>query len=254
LVHQVLELAEREARQALGELVDYGILLRQQSYYEVSHPLLHIYARQELLAQNDPAIRRNVLERVVRALDDRFPKVEFTTWAQCEALLPHVQACATLLEEQGLVLLKACLLLNRAGWYLRERARYTQSVVLLQLGLTCYEQLADETAPGLGSLLNNLAMLYRAQGKYAKAKPLYQRALAIYEQQVGPAHPYTATSLHNLASLYQAQGKYAEAEPLLQRALAICEQQLGASHPTTKIIRQNYTSLLQDFSPRNEKH
>jgi hypothetical protein len=40
----------------------------------------------------------------------------------------------------------------------------------------------------------------------------------------------------------------------LQRALAICEQQLGASHPTTKIIRQNYTSLLQDFSPRNEKH
>src|SRR5215469_1498308 len=41
LVRQVLGLAGRETRQALGELVNYGILLRQQSDYEVSHPLLH---------------------------------------------------------------------------------------------------------------------------------------------------------------------------------------------------------------------
>src|SRR5215469_1114045 len=81
---------------------------------------------------------------------------------------PHVQACATLLEEQGLVLLEACCLLNRAGWYLRERGRYAQAAVLLQLGLTFYEQLADETAPGLGSLLNNLALLYQALGQYAQ--------------------------------------------------------------------------------------
>lgn len=161
LASQVLELAESEARQALGELVNYGILVRQQSHYEVSHPLLHTYAREELLPQDDLATRRDLLKRVVRVLNERFPQVKFATCSQCEGLLPHVQTCATLLEEQGLVLLNTGLLLNRAGWYLRERGRHTQAAVLLQLGLTLYEQLADETAPGLGSLLNNLALLYQ---------------------------------------------------------------------------------------------
>ena len=254
LVGQILELAERETRQALGELVNYGILLRQQSHYEVSHALLHTYARQELVAQDDPATRLDALERVVRVLNDRFPEVEFRTWARCEALLPHVQACAMVLEEQGLVLLEACLLLNRAGWYLREQGHYAQSVVLLQLGLTCYEQVADETALGLESLLNNLAVLYRAQGKYTEAEPLYQRALHYDERVWGSDDPETAKSINNLAVLYRDQGKYAAAEPLLQRALAICEHELGAGHPTTQIVRQNYTLLLQDFSPQNEQH
>src|SRR6266436_4465677 len=57
-----------------GELVNYGILLRQQSHYEVSHPLLHTHARRELLPQDNPATRRDLLERVVRVLRGQFPQ------------------------------------------------------------------------------------------------------------------------------------------------------------------------------------
>ena len=245
LVSQILELSEREARQALGELVNYGILLRQQSHYEVSHPLLHTYARRELLPQDNPATRRDLLERVVRVLRGQFPQVEFTTWARCEALLPHVQACATLLEEQGLVLLEACVLLNRAGWYLRERGRYAQSAVLLHLGLTFYERLADEEAIGLGSLLNNLGLLYQAQGQYTQVIAYAERALHYDERVRGSDDPETAKSINNLASLYWAQGKYPEAEPLYQRSLAIREQQLGPTHPNTATGLNNLAQLYQ---------
>jgi tetratricopeptide (TPR) repeat protein len=246
LVSQILELAERETRQALGELVNYGVLLRQQSLYEVSHPLLYTYARQELLTQNDLAFQHELLARVVQVLVEKFPMVEYATWAQCEALMPHVQACATLLKEHGLVLLEAGNMLIRAGWYLRERGRYIQSAVLLQLGFTFYEQLADETASRMGSLLNNLALLYEALGRYEEAMPLLQRALAISEHELGPTHPDTASNLNNLALLYEALGKYEEAVLLSQRGLAISEQQLGANHPDTAASLNNLAMSYQN--------
>jgi predicted transcriptional regulator len=68
LVTQALELSEDGVRRALRELVNYGLLVRQQSGYEVSHPLIHTYARQESVARHDPASQRTLLERIVRVL------------------------------------------------------------------------------------------------------------------------------------------------------------------------------------------
>jgi tetratricopeptide (TPR) repeat protein len=254
LVAETLQLAEEETRRALGELVTYGLLVRVGASYEVSHPLIHTYARQVLLAGEEATQQAALVARLVTVLTEHFPEVDHPNWEACEQLVPHIQACAAQLEQQSKAQVEAAVLFVQAGRYLRDRARYEQAAPLLQRALAIREQQLGPNHPNTASSLNNLAMLYRAQGKYAEAEPLYQRALAIYEQQLGPHHPDTATSLNNLALLYRAQGKYAEAEPLLQRALAISEQQLGASHPTTKIIRQNYTSLLQDFSPRNEKN
>jgi hypothetical protein len=73
LIAQTLELSEDVARRALGELVNCGLLVRQQSRYEVSHPLIHTYAREELVAQDDPASQCMLLERMVRVLDEQFP-------------------------------------------------------------------------------------------------------------------------------------------------------------------------------------
>jgi len=120
----------------------------------------------------------------------------------------------------------------------------------------CAAQLGQQSIAQVeaAALFVQAGQYLQERARYEQAAPLYQRALAIREQELGPHHPDTARSLNNLAQLYWAQGKYPEAEPLYQRALAIYEQELGASHPSTKIVRQNYTSLLQDFSPRNEKH
>jgi len=71
LVAQTLELSEEVARRALGELVNYGLLVHQQSRYEVSHPLIHTYAREELVAQDNLVSQRALLERIVPVLPTR---------------------------------------------------------------------------------------------------------------------------------------------------------------------------------------
>jgi len=254
LVTQTLELSEEASRRALGELVNYGVLVRQQSRYEVSHPLIHTYARQALLAGEEATQQAAILARLITVLTEHFPEVDHPNWEACERLVPHIQACAAHLELQGTAQAEAAALFDQAGQYLQDRARYEQAALLLQRALAIREQQVGPHHPHTATSLNNLALLYRAQGKYPEAELLLQRALAIREHELGSDHPDTATSLNNLARLYRAQGKYAEAEPLYQRALAICEQQLGASHPMTTVVRQNYTALLQDFSPLNEQN
>jgi tetratricopeptide (TPR) repeat protein len=252
LVAGVMELAPRAASRALGELVDYGMLVQVGMAYEVSHPLIHTYASQVLLAQDESAAHRARLERLVRVLDEQFPQVEYASWTRCEELLPHVQACAALLEQHQLVFEEAGSLLTRAGWYLRERGQYLQAALLLQQALTLCEHALGSEHSYLGVILNNLALLYQAQGQYARAIPYAQRAVDFDEQTRGPDHSETAKSLDNLAQLYRAQGRYAEAEPLYQRALAILEKALPPDHPSLVIGLENYAALLRQLQRTDE--
>ncbi len=254
VVTNVVQVAARAASRALGELVDYGLLVRVGSSYEVSHPLIHSYARQVRLSGQEATRQAALVARLVTVLTEHFPEVDHPNWEACERLVPHIQACAAHLEQQSTAQVEAAALFGQAGRYLRDRARYEQAALLYQRALAIREQQLGPDHPDTATSLNNLAELYKSQGKYIEAEPLYQRAIAIDEKALGPEHPGLATDLNNLAGLYWAQGKYAEAVPLYQRALAICEHELGASHPTTRIVRQNYTLLLQDFSPRNEKN
>jgi tetratricopeptide (TPR) repeat protein len=246
LVTQTLELSEEASRRALGELVNYGLLMRQQSRYEVSHPLIHTYARQVLLAGQEATRQAALVARLVTVLTEHFPEVDYSNWEVCERLVPHIQACAAQLEQQNTAQAGAAALFMNAGRYLQDRGRYEQAAPLLQRALAIYEQQVGPTHPDTAYSLNSLARLYRAQGSYAEAEPLFQRALAICEQELGPHHPNTATSLNHLASLYQDQGKYAEAEPLFQRALVIYEQQLGSDHLDMAGSLNNLALLYRD--------
>jgi tetratricopeptide (TPR) repeat protein len=155
----------------------------------------------------------------------------------------HALLCATWIEQEQMTFPEAARLLNQAGYYLNERARYVEAEPLYQRALAICEQQLGPDHPDTATSLNNLAGLYQDQGKYEQAEPLFQRALSIKEQQLGPEHPSTANSLNNLAGLYRAQGKYEQAEPLYVRALAIREQQLGTEHPDTAGSLNNLAAL-----------
>ncbi len=73
------------------------------------------------------AEQRKWAERAVRAVNRAFPSPEYANWARCERLLPQAQACAGLVEEWGLEFEQAAQLLNEAGRYLHERARYGEA-------------------------------------------------------------------------------------------------------------------------------
>ncbi|MDQ2887901.1 MAG: tetratricopeptide repeat protein, partial [Chloroflexota bacterium] len=192
-------------------------------------------------------------QRAVLAVSAARPDVtDVKQWPACERWLPHALLCATWIEQLPISSPKAVLLLNDAGYYLKQRGRYREVEPLYQQGLAIDTEVYGPEHPEVATDLNNLAALYRAQGKYEQAESLYQRALVIREQQLGAQHSDTATSLNNLAGLYRAQGKYEQAEPLYQRALAIVEQVLGPDHPNTKVVRGNYAGLLRAIGREEE--
>jgi tetratricopeptide (TPR) repeat protein len=183
----------------------------------------------------DAADRQCWAQRAIRAVNATLPAVEHANWPQWERLLAHAQACTEWIEPEGLHLQEVAAVLQQAGWYLTERARYSEAEPLLAQAYQMSEQ--EQGAEHLDTARDalTLAYLYRVQGKYEQAEPLHVRALAIYEQQLGPLHPDTAQSLNNLAGFYHKRGRDEEAEPLFRRALTIREQTLGPDHPDTAL-------------------
>jgi tetratricopeptide (TPR) repeat protein len=209
--------------QAIEALRAYSLVGRDPGLQTLSvHRLVQAVVRDVL----DASGKQLWAERAIRAVNAALPPVEHANWPQWERLLAHVQACAAWMEPQKIHLQEAARLLQQTGWYLTERARYSEAEPLLERAyqVSAQEQGAEHLDTARDAL--TLAYLFKTQ-------------------QLGPLHPSTASSLNNLAELYRVQGKYEQAEPLYVRSLAICEQQLGPLHPTTQIIRGNYSALLR---------
>jgi tetratricopeptide (TPR) repeat protein len=164
-------------------------------------------------------------QRALLAVNTAFPHNEYTSWPQCEQLLPQALAVIEHVERFHIFLPEAGRLLNETASYLQDRARYTAAEPLYQRALALRTQLLGSDHLEVATSLNGLANLYAQQGKEAEAEPLYRQALAIREHRLGPDHPDVATLLNNLAILYQRQAKEAEAERLYQQALSIWQQQ-----------------------------
>jgi class 3 adenylate cyclase/tetratricopeptide (TPR) repeat protein len=228
--------------EVLEPLIQYSLIHRDLSSrtYNI-HRLVQAVLRDGM----DEATQRQWAERAVRAVNRAFPNVEFSRWGLCERLITHAQVCAELIEKWDFEFEEAARLLNNAGGYLYERARFNEAKPLFERALRIREKALGSDHPNVAASLNNLAGLYNSQGKYAEAEPLYKRALEIDEKALGKDHPDVATDLNNLAGLYRAQGKYAEAEPLYKRALEIMEKALGSDHPDVATSLNNLALLYK---------
>jgi tetratricopeptide (TPR) repeat protein len=226
--------------EAVSEVFKYSLLRRNPNARILEiHRLVQAVLKQGM----DEATQRLWAGRAVRAVTLAFPPVEFSSWTDCDRLLPHARACAELVNQWGFEFPEAADLLNWAGLYLYGRGRYTDAEPLYGRALAIREKTLGPEHLGVANSLNNLAVLYRAQGQYAKAEPLFQRALTIRKKVLGPEHPYLATSLNNLAGLYDTQGQYAKAEPLYLRALATREMAVGPEHPGLALSLNNLAVL-----------
>ena len=229
--------------EAIEALSSFSLLKRNVETRTLNVPRLVQVVLKERM---DKKTHKLWAERAIYVVSASFPPGRFENWEQCQRLLPHALACATLIEEYHFDFADAAELLTNTGWYLREHARFAGVEDLLKRALVIYEHLPKPSYQAYGVTLNELAQLYQDQGKYAEAEPLFQQALSIKEQHLGPEHPETASTLDNLAFLYYKQGRYTEAEPLYQRALKIKEHQLGLEHPETASTLDNLAQLYQD--------
>ncbi len=195
--------------------------------------IIHRLVQAVLKESMDEQMQRQWAERAVCAVNAAFPEGYFESWNRCQECLPHVLACAQVIEQYNLLLADAALLLQRAGAHAQERAQYRSAELLLQQSIPICQQVLGFESPQTVQSLNYLGETYHEQGKYEQAEPLFQQALAIHEHLFGAEHPRTATSINNLAVLSYYQGKYEQAEPLYRRALAIRERVLGFEHQET---------------------
>ncbi len=184
-------------------------------------------------------------ERFIAGLQKSFPEVKFENWPVCSRLISQTFSALTTIEHFKIETETSARLLNQAGIFFYEQARYVQAELLYKQALGIKERVLGLEHPETAVSLNNLGMLYESQGRYWEAESLLKRALEIRERVFGVEHPETAVSLNNLAELFRFQGRHAEAEPLGERALGICERVLGPEHSDTARCLNNLALLYK---------
>lgn len=184
LVQDILMLSEQLARQTLNSLVNQSVLRRPDQNYEVSHPLIHTFAIEQIFFRAETPL--SLSYEAISKWQEQFVNTLSTHFEQSD---PYDRSDFTL-------------------WYPHV------------LRLLFVHSLTTEQSLKAASLFNFAGIDAFIQGKHVEAESLLVRALAIREQQLKADHSDIVISFHNLALLYQDQGKYIEAEPLLGRAWA----------------------------------
>jgi tetratricopeptide (TPR) repeat protein len=213
---------------AVESLQQYSLIGATEDALSV-HRLVQAVTRDRL----QDNLRKAWAEVAVRLVNAAFPNVEVQTWPTCAQLLSHAfvtveHARALKIEDE-----QTSRLLNQVGFYLRERALFTEARTALEQALAMRERVLGSDHPDTAQSLNNLGSLLRDLGDLNGARSNYERALTIREKALGQDHPSTAQSLNNLGFLIQTQGNLARARPYLERALGIRENVLGPDHPDT---------------------
>jgi len=227
---------------AIGATLRYSLLERDPDKKLLA---VHRMVQAVLKSRMNDEERNQRAGQVLRAVNAAFPLVEFETWPSCERLVPSAQACAGLIEDYGLVDPAGARLLNQAGCYLDDRARYSEAEPLYRRALAIDEKVYGPDHPEVATYLNNLALLLKDTNRLAEAEPLMRRALAIDEKALGPDHPSVAIRLNNLARLLKDTNRLDEAEPLMRRALDTDKKALGPDHPDVARDLNNLAQLLK---------
>ena len=209
-------------QQAIDVLHNYSLIKRDSRTSTLTvHRLVQAVLRNSLSVEDQQKWKLRAV-RVVRAT---LPNLDHSDWTTCEVWLPHVSLCDSWMKEEEVPFSLASPLLNWAGCYLRERARYDEAESFLEHALTMSQFAHREASLAETTHLNELAYLYWNQGKYKEAEKLFKRARIIQEGQMTyealtlPEKLQYAESLQSLACVYQTLGKYKESEELFLLAL-----------------------------------
>jgi len=177
-VAAALELSPAAAHHALGELVDYGLLLRPDDHYQVTHALAHSYARERATPSAEVIGR---LALYYAALAERESKQGLPGYAVLDIVRAHivaVQAAALNAQQWDAV--------RQITWqtrdYLDLKGYWTERIAVVQAGLdaaravkACYDE---------GAFLTLLGLAYAALGETRRAIQLYEQALVI-DREIG---------------------------------------------------------------------
>ncbi|MCI5161892.1 MAG: tetratricopeptide repeat protein, partial [Candidatus Electrothrix sp. AX5] len=215
-VAAVLEDNERRARKALGELVNYGLLEKREERWQISHALIHTYARTEL------ALSKENLERLAFYY---FQYCEIQSAAGREGYI-HLAAERV----HYLQLMESCLdnelwqevqvLSEAIREYLDLQGWWKEQLVALEMRLTATQQADDPRDKGI--CLNSLGYTCWKYGKFELALQWYEQSLSIWRERKD--RQGEGVVLNNIAMIYQQQDKYEQALNYFQQSLSIRQE------------------------------
>jgi tetratricopeptide (TPR) repeat protein len=211
-----LDLMPTAAGRALGELVDYGLLLRTADGYTVSHALAHAYAR--TAAAPEP----QVIERLAWYYSGWVQKESIHGLAESGNLdrrRAHILAvqAAALAREQWMPVIALAWSLRT---YLDLRAHTIDRVTVMQAGLDAAQ--GANRQPDEEAFLNSLGLAYVAFGSFQPAIDLFRQRLRLAEQRTDPIGKQIAFS--NLGAAYAALGQYPCALLYFKRVLKLAQR------------------------------
>jgi tetratricopeptide (TPR) repeat protein len=246
-------------KQAIDALHNYSLIKRDSRTGTLTvHRLVQEVLRNSLSTENQQKWKL----RAVRVVNATLPSLEHSAWTECETWLPHIAICSTWVKEEEVPFSITASVLNWAGCYLRERARYNEARPFLKHALTISEFARRAASLAETTNLNDLAYLYWSQGEYGEAEELFKRAQTLQEGQTAyealtpqEKHQY-AESLQSLACVYQTLGKYKESEELFLRALdAVNLQSLACVYQILGRLKESEELFLRASTsdgPTNE--
>jgi tetratricopeptide (TPR) repeat protein len=219
-VAAALEVSPRETGRALGELVAYGLLMRDDARYQASHALVRTYARRRLAP---PAEVIDRLTDYYVVLAEEQSALGLPGYAVLDAERPHLMA-----------LLKGCL--EREAWdqaralawavgnhegYLDMQGHWTERITALEAGLTAAQASPDGRSDE-GAFLGNLGNAHLSKGQTDRAVSYYEQALAI-AREVGDRRREGAW-LGNLGAVHYSLGQATQAVEYFEGALVIARE------------------------------
>ncbi len=145
--------------QLLQPLSQYSLIERDRNARTFNvHRMVQEVVRQSLEA---PTLR-GVVERIVGSLSRAYPGSEVRAWPLCERLLPHWRAAASSIAGLQLESKAAGAVLNQAGFYAHDRARFDEAAPLYERSLQIREKVLGEEHPTVATVLGNYRILQEA--------------------------------------------------------------------------------------------
>ena len=213
--------AVRQIRTMLSELVTYGLLVRPEPCYSVSHALIHTYAGRRLPIEPD-TLRR--LADYYTTFAEEQSEQGLAGYARLDTerahLLRVIARCQAQEEWQAV---------NALVWavedYLDTRGYWTERVTALTAGIHAARQQGERYDEG--AHLNHLGLAYRALGRVDKAIEYHKQALVISREIKNRLRE--GQDLGNLGLAYADLGQVDQAIEYYEQALTIARE-IGDRH------------------------
>ncbi|KAK3947691.1 hypothetical protein QBC32DRAFT_318570 [Pseudoneurospora amorphoporcata] len=173
-----------------------------------------------------------------------FPPGDYSNWATCQRLFPHVERAVDYRPVEGKLEEAWATLLYNGGWYAELQGRYDVAEKMARKSRRSRKEILGREDERTLASTSLCAEVLRDKGLWKEAEKLFVQVMEIRKTKLGADHPSTLTSMANLASTYRNQGRWEEAEKLFVQVMETRKTKLGADHPDTLTSIANLASTF----------